>query len=636
MENKISILHLEDQEADSILIKAFINKGFSAFDYYVTDDEEGFIRLLKEQRFDVILSDYLLPGYSGMDALIECKNRCPETPFIFVTGNMGEDAAIQSLLKGATDYVLKSKMERLIPAINRALYEAELRHDRINSDIALRDSEERYRGLLMNLNAGVIVHAPDSSIIMSNPKAEELLGLTEDQLKGKMAFDPHWSFLYEDYQELPVESYPVSQIIKTKKPIKDFRLGVYRPNLKDIVWLTVNGSPVMDGNDEISEIVISFLDITVRKKAEDALLKEQYLMEALMNNIPDHLYFKDLDSKFMRISKSNNESFRISNSSEAIGKSDFDFFTEEHARAAFRDEQEIIRTGLPLFKEEKETWADRPDTWAASTKLPLRDKDGKIIGTFGISRDITERKRFEEELLRAKELAEASDRLKNAFIRHIGHEIKTPLQGILGYGPMLADLSHSKEDREEFLRMVNESSDRLVTTVTKLMDISLIVSGTQEVKISSVAPRKLLQDIHQKLNPHCQEKKLSLIIAGNEINDQFSINTDREILFKVLFHLVDNAIKFTRQGTVTMGYRQTQEMLEFFVRDTGIGIDEETQKRIYEPFMQKEFELNRSHEGNGLGLSIAKGFVELLGGRIWVDSVKNAGSTFTFTIPVGC
>jgi len=634
MDKNISILHLEDQEADSILVKSLISKWLHTFDYYFVDDEADFIKALAEKNIDVILSDFELPDYSGSDALLFVKKNYPHIPFIFVTGKMGEDSAIESLLNGATDYVLKSKMERLVPAIKRVIYEAELLQDRISSDIALRDSEERYRGLLMNLDAGVVVHAPDSSIIMSNPKAAELLGLNEDQMAGKLDVDPGWKFLYENYSVMPVEQYPVNQILSKGKSIKDYRLGVIRPMTNDIVWLTVNGSPVFVNNNEISEVVISFLDITERKQAEDALLKEQYLMEALMNNIPDHLYFKDLESRFIRVSKSNNLSFRINDSSEAIGKTDFDFFTEEHARAAYLDEQEIIVTGKPLVTEEKETWADRPDTWALSTKLPLRDREGHIIGTFGISKDITDRKRSEEELLMAKEKAEASDLLKTAFIRNISHEIRTPLNGILGFGQLMAESGISQNEKEEFLMMVKESSDRLISTVTNIMDISLIVSGNQEVKKKNTPIGPLLDEIYTKFNLRCKQKNLFFSLQKQKGIDEILIYTDDELLGKVLNHIVDNAVKFTKSGTIAFGCNKIENVVEFFVKDTGIGISVQEQEHIFDHFIQGDDSKTRDQEGSGLGLSIAKGMVELLGGRIWVESDKGKGSSFFFTIPI--
>ena len=138
-------------------------------------------------------------------------------------------------------------------------------------------------------------------------------------------------------------------------------------------------------------------EIDERKRVEKLLTREQYLLKSLLDNLPERIYFKDTDSRFQRISKSHAEAFGLNDPARAVGKTDFDFFSEEHARMAYEDEQEIIRTGKPLSKEEKETWPDRPDTWVLTTKVPLRDEKGKIIGTFGISRDITERKRAEEE-----------------------------------------------------------------------------------------------------------------------------------------------------------------------------------------------------------------------------------------------
>ncbi len=624
MENRISILHLEDQEADSILIKSLISKWFNSFDYYFVDDEDSFMKALEEKKIDVILSDFELPDYSGSDALLLVKKQYPHIPFIFVTGKMGEDSAIESLLNGATDYVMKSKPERLVPAIKRVLYEAELLKDRIASDKALRDSEEKYRNLVENISDVIFEVDSQWKIQYISPVIEKIIGFTPKELTGNSFIN----FVYD--RDTPTLTDLFSELHHKVEAAHEHRCMT---KTGDICWVRTSIKGIFEGDTFIGGSG-TLIDITKRKQDEEALFKEQYLMEILMNIIPDHLYFKDIDSKFIRISKSNNSSFHLNDASEAIGKTDYDFFTEEHARTAYEDEQEIIRTGKPIIKEERETWVNGPDTWVFTTKLPLRDREGNIVGTFGISRDITERKRFEEELLKAKERAEASDRLKTAFMRNISHEIRTPLNGILGFGQLVSEPNISHSDKEEFLMMLNESCDRLINTVTNIMDTSLIVSGNQDVQKKNVSLVGMLDELYNKFNHRCVQKKIVLSVQKQPVPDDFLIKSDPELLNKVMNHLIDNAIKYTKAGFIEFGSRIAEKDVVLFVKDSGIGISVSEQQRIFEHFSQGDVSNTRDHEGSGLGLSIAKGLVELLGGRIWVESVKGEGSSFFVTIPM--
>ncbi len=189
------------------------------------------------------------------------------------------------------------------------------------------------------------------------------------------------------------------------------------------------------------ELVIGIdRDITERKQIEAALAREQYLLNALLDNVPDYIYFKDSKSRFIKTSKSHANAFGLSDPAQVIGKTDFDFFTEDHARPAYEDEQEIIRTGRSIFKEERETWSDRPDTWVLTTKLPMRDPEGKIIGTFGISKDITERKRAEAELSREKQFLETLNQNSPVAIVVLDNEenivsCNPAFEQLFGYAP---------------------------------------------------------------------------------------------------------------------------------------------------------------------------------------------------------
>ena len=243
-------------------------------------------------------------------------------------------------------------------------------------------------------------------------------------------------------------------------------------------------------------------------------------------------------------------------------------------------------------------------------------------------------RQINEELKKAKEQAESGDRLKTAFLNNISHEIRTPLNGILGFSQLMADPDLTQEERDHYVDIVKSSSTRLTNTVTDYMDISLIVSGNMEVHKTQFDPDDLLKETYQNYLQPCRDKNLSLSVHLPSMANKTHINSDQGLLDKVLHHLVDNSVKFTKTGSVSFGYAVKETELEFFVKDTGTGIKKEVQPTIFDKFIQENTYDTRGHEGSGLGLSIVKGIVELLGGRVWLESEKNAGSSFYFTVPV--
>lgn len=244
------------------------------------------------------------------------------------------------------------------------------------------------------------------------------------------------------------------------------------------------------------------------------------------------------------------------------------------------------------------------------------------------------RKYTEEALLEAKEKAEASDKLKTAFLNNISHELRTPLNGILGFAEFIVQEELTVEDKQEYLEILNENSERLLSTVTNYMDTSLIASGNMEVKHTQFNVNQLVLSLDEKYQPHCSKKNIELQLQLPPNTDSFTISSDHELIRKILILLLDNAVKFTSRGSISFGYENKPGVIEFFVKDTGIGIAKEARQRIFERFIQGEVSNTRGYEGSGLGLSLAKGMVELLGGDIQVKSVVDKGSTFFFTIPV--
>lgn len=238
------------------------------------------------------------------------------------------------------------------------------------------------------------------------------------------------------------------------------------------------------------------------------------------------------------------------------------------------------------------------------------------------------------ELEVAKNKAEGSDRLKTAFLNNISHEVRTPLNGILGFSQIITEEEISSEEKRKYIGMLNESCDRLVNTITSYMDISLIVSGNQKVNRSNLDIRNLMHEQFDYFQNKCSAKNLELILQVPDNHSNFIMKTDKELLRKILSHLTDNAIKFTTSGHVIIGYDFKDAELELFVKDTGKGIDEEAKERIFDRFMQENISNTRGYEGSGLGLSITKGFVDLLGGRIHLESEKDQGTALFITLPI--
>jgi PAS domain S-box-containing protein len=380
-------------------------------------------------------------------------------------------------------------------------------------------------------------------------------------------------------------------------------------------------------------------DLTERKVAEEALAQERRLLETLMNNLPDAIYFKDRDSRFLAINAGLGKRHGLTNPSDAVGKTDFDFFTREHAEQAFRDEQQVIITGQPIVNvEEKETWLDGSVTWVSTTKMPLRDPQGRIVGTFGVSRDVTERKRAQEELRKAKEAAEAANRAKSEFLANMSHEIRTPMNGILGMTELALDTNLTREQRE-YLTMVKASAESLLGIINDILDFSKIEARKLHLDAVDFPLRPHLEEVMQGLALRAQQKGLELACRVAPDAPE-SVCGDAGRVRQVLVNLIGNALKFTAHGEVVLDVRpetRTEKdiCLHFSVRDTGIGIPQEQQQSIFDAFTQVDHSTTRRYGGTGLGLTISSQLASMMGGRIWVESEVGHGSTFHFTARFG-
>ena len=271
--------------------------------------------------------------------------------------------------------------------------------------------------------------------------------------------------------------------------------------------------------------------------------------------------------------------------------------------------------------------------WVSEVISAVLDNDGKIINFVGIKQDITEQKRLLSELDAAKKKTKEAELLKAAFMANISHEMRTPVNGILGFSELLQAPDISKEEQTEYNDIIHKTGERLLYLINDLVDFSRIEAGDTMLQITETPVNQVISDLTAFFKPEFDRKGLRLRSTTGLLDSDDIIQTDSSKLSQILTNLVQNALKFTTQGGIAIGYVRKDAMLEFYVEDSGIGIPDDMQQKIFDRFRQIDNTLTQFYKGSGLGLSISKAYVEMLGGTIRVESVEGAGSTFSFTLP---
>jgi PAS domain S-box-containing protein len=271
----------------------------------------------------------------------------------------------------------------------------------------------------------------------------------------------------------------------------------------------------------------------------------------------------------------------------------------------------------------------------STRSVTVKDDHGNIIGSLTISRDITTLKQVHEELVKANIEAEASNRLKSTFLANISHEIRTPLNAVVGFSNLLLSNDITNEIKEEYIEHINHNSEKLLQIIGDIIDLSRLESSQIEITYEEASVNGIVNEIVEEAKRIIRRNEKSIILnVKNQLEENGDlIFTDRIWLKRVLNHLMDNAVKFTLEGSIEFTYIQENENLVFRIKDTGIGINEENLSHIFEEFRQEIDGHHRPFEGLGIGLTLAKEVVERMGGRIFVKSEKGVGSEFSFSIP---
>jgi PAS domain S-box-containing protein len=503
---------------------------------------------------------------------------------------------------------------------------------------ALIASEIRYRRLFETAKDGILIlDAETGKIVDVNPFLIELLnypkenfvdkelweiGFFKDIAANKEKFIELQQREYVRYENLPLETADGRRINV------EFVSNVYLVNNKKVIQCNIR-------------------DITERRKTEESLMASHQIIEGIMNSIPFRVFWKDKKHVFLGCNKLFAHDAGFSDPKEIIGKDDFQMSWRNQAEMYRNDDSKVIECGTPrLLIEESQTTPAGSTITLLTSKVPLLDTKGEISGVLGTYFDITERKLVEKELIKAKEKAEESDRLKSAFLANMSHEIRTPMNGILGFTELLKEPHLTGDEQKKYISIIEKSGARMLNIINDIISISKVESGQVDVYLSTINLNEQMVDLFNFFKEETDQKKLLLSCYNALSSKESVIKTDVEKVAAILTNLVKNAIKFTKVGSIEFGYEKKGDYLEFYVKDTGVGVPIGQRALIFERFRQGSELLTRNYEGAGLGLAISKAYVKMLGGEIRLESNQEnlmleglngkAGSTFYFTIPYHC
>ena len=369
-------------------------------------------------------------------------------------------------------------------------------------------------------------------------------------------------------------------------------------------------------------------DISLRKQNEESVLKLSHAIE----QSPVSIIITDKNGNIEYINPKTTEITGYKKT-DVLGKNPRIFSSGEKPSS----EYEILWENLLLGKEWEGEFHNKKKNgdlfWEFAHISPIINTKGEITNFVAIKEDITKFKRMVNELILAKEKAEESDRLKSAFLANMSHEIRTPMNGILGFTSLLLEPDLSDETKDAYIQIIHQSGERMLNTVTDIVDISKIEAGLMNLNINDTDINEKIEFIYIFFKPQVEEKGMHLLFKKTLPTKEAIIRTDNEKIYSILTNLVKNAIKYSKEGAIEFGYLKKGETLEFYVKDTGIGIPKNRQSAIFERFVQADISDKMARQGAGLGLSISKAYVEMLGGKIWVESEEGIGSTFYFTVP---
>lgn len=378
-----------------------------------------------------------------------------------------------------------------------------------------------------------------------------------------------------------------------------------------------------------------------RKKSEAALKASQEQIKLFKQAVDSSSVVITITDVNGKIIYANPYFFKTTgySSDEVIGSNPRILKSGHQSQEFYKDMWDTILSGKVWIGEILNKKKNGELYWVKAVISPIFDSKGTVTNFVAVKENITGSRQLMEDLLKAKEKAEESDKLKTAFLANMSHEIRTPMNGILGFAELLKEPGLTIDEQQKYIRIIERSGVRMLNIINNIVDISKIEAGLMDIKIQESDINEQIDYIYTFFKPEVEAKGMHLLHKEGLPKNEACILTDREKLFAILTNLVKNAIKYSENGFIEFGYvssggsNEQPDLLTFYVKDTGIGIHKDKIDIIFDRFRQVSEGSNRNYEGVGLGLSITKAYVEMLGGKIWVESEEGLGSCFYFTLP---
>jgi PAS domain S-box-containing protein len=634
MNEVLNVLCLEDSPQDAeIMRELLIDAGYD-LNMDCTAAEKEFVSLLRSHKYDLILSDFKLPGFDGFAALKWSVEICPEVPFICVSGTLGDETAVELLKKGAVDYVLKNNLIRLPSAIQRALEEAKEKEAHQQADKALNDSELRYRRLFEAARDGILILDAETGMVVDvNPFLIEMLGYSREQFMNKriweLGFCKDIFANQANFEELREKKYiryddrPLETIDRRRIEV-EFVSNVYQVNHSKVIQCNIR-------------------DITERKHAEEGLREsERRLREA---QEMAHLGFWTWDIKTGNVEWSE-EVFKIFclDPKDFIPQIDSILALSPWPEDHQRDKELInraIETHSPGSYEQMFLRPDKGIGHYYSTFQGNYNEDGNLISIVGTVLDITERKQAEEAIkilnieleqrvIERTSQLEAANKELEAFSYSVSHDLRAPLRAVDGFSKFILEDYEDKLDSEgkRFLKLIRSNTQKMDQLITDLLALSRVARN--ELNLSGIDMTQMATSMFNEITTPDVSDKISF-----KVDPLPEAYADPTYLRQVWANLIANAIKFSskeKKPSIKICGRTENGFNVYYVKDNGVGFNPEYAHKLFGVFQR----LHKSDdfEGTGVGLAIVQRIIHRHGGKVWAESVEGKGATFYFSLPV--